>query len=100
MDVDEDTSGYLEFIGEFRSLSNVIPIIIILSRMQLLILHFIFVLCVHNVVLQMYMGYFIARLLSLSVFTTWNGILHYLLIGNFYTLHWQIEADVLNFSQT
>jgi len=26
MDVDEDTSGYLEFIGEFRSLSNVIAI--------------------------------------------------------------------------
>jgi hypothetical protein len=37
MDVDEDASGYLEFIGEFKSLSNVIALIIVLSRMRLLI---------------------------------------------------------------
>jgi hypothetical protein len=42
MDVDEDTSGYLEFIGEFRSLSNVIAIIIVLSRMRLLAPQFVF----------------------------------------------------------
>jgi hypothetical protein len=42
MDVDEDASGYLEFIGEFKSLSNVIALIIALSRMRLLISYLIF----------------------------------------------------------
>lgn len=42
MDVDEDASGYLEFIGEFKSLSNVIALIIVLSRMRLLISHLVF----------------------------------------------------------
>lgn len=41
MDVDEDTSGYLEFIGEFKSLSSVIVLIVILSRMMLLIPHLV-----------------------------------------------------------
>jgi hypothetical protein len=42
MDVDEDASGYLEFIGEFKSLSNVIALIIVLSRMRLLIPYLVF----------------------------------------------------------
>lgn len=42
MDVDEDASGYLEFIGEFKSLSNVIALVIVLSRMRLLISHLVF----------------------------------------------------------
>jgi hypothetical protein len=32
MDMEEDISGYLEFIGEFKSLRSVIPLIIVLSR--------------------------------------------------------------------
>jgi hypothetical protein len=42
MDVDEDASGYLEFIGEFKSFSNVISLIIALSRTRLLNSYFVF----------------------------------------------------------
>jgi hypothetical protein len=42
MDGDEDTSGYLEFIGEFKTLSSVIDLIVVLCRMQLLIPHLVF----------------------------------------------------------
>ena len=86
MDVDEDTSGYLEFIGEFRSLSNVIAISLFLVECGYWPRTSFFVLYLCSCVFfSVYMSHFIALLFYLNLFTTWNGILLYLLIVNYFT---------------
>ena len=86
MDVDEDTSGYLEFIGEFRSLNNVIAISLFFVECGYWPSTSLFVLFLCTCVFfQIYMIHFMALLFSLNLFTTWNGILLYLLIVTYIT---------------